>query len=202
MNTREVKILIEKYFDGETTLQEEEQLKHFFNSEEVPEELQELVPVFTFFKEEKQIVPSGKLNGQILQIPATARVIPFMQRRTFWLTVTGIAASILLLLTILIESGNKQPQKQNNFTQSRFTREEAQIAYKQTQHALAYISEKFNQGTEPLNQVAKIDYSKKFVEDIKKFDKGLSNLSGNMDKMDKGVGTLSKLSKINIIIKL
>jgi|GEM_PF-183318 len=202
MNTREIKTLVDKYFEGETTLQEEEQLKYFFNSDEVPEELQELVPVFTFFKEEKRIVPSGKLNGQILQIPVTARILPFMQRRSFWLTVAGIAASILLIVTIVIESGKNRPSYQDHFTQSGFTREEAQIAYKQTQQALAYVSEKFNRGTEPLSQVAKIEYSSKFVEDIKKFDKGLSNLSGNMDKMDKGVGTLSKLSKINIIIKL
>lgn len=202
MNTREVKILVEKYFGGETTLQEEKELMKFFASGNVPEELQYLTPVFAFFSNEKRVVPSEKLNEEINKISSTATVIQFFRKRAFWLTVSGIAASIVFIVAVVIESGKNQPSEPEKSAKAGYSKEETRHAYNQTRQVLAYVSDKFNRGVEPLNQVSKIGYSSIPVSEIRKFDKGLNDFAKNVEKMDKGVGQLDKLSKINIIIKL
>ncbi len=198
MNITEIKLLVEKYFEGETTLQEEEKLREFFSSTVVPAELAEFVPVFAYFNEEKKIVSSSVLPTK----PAPAKVIPIARKRSFWLAVSGIAASIIFIVTIVVESGKKNPAGNENYIRQQYSNEEINSAYNQTREVLAFVSNKFSQGTQPLNKVSKIGYSEKPFEQIKKFDKGLSNLSGNIDKMENGIETMSKLSKINIIIKL
>lgn len=198
MNIREVKLLIEKYFEGETTLQEEKKLKEFFSSSTVPAELEEFVPVFAYFSEEKKIVSTTVSQAK----PVPARVIPITRKRAFWLTVSGIAASIIFIVAIVVESGKNNPAGNENYTGQEYSSEEINAAYQQTRQVLAFVSNKFSQGTEPLNKVSKIGYSEKPLEQIKKLDKSLSNLSGNMVKMENGIETMSKLSKINIIIKL
>ena len=49
MNAIEIKKLLEKYFEGQTSLEEEEELRLFFASEDVPDELKSFIPHFQFF---------------------------------------------------------------------------------------------------------------------------------------------------------
>jgi len=202
MNTREVKILVDKYFGGETTLPEEEELRRFFNSENVPEELRDLIPVFAFFRKEKQIVTSEKPDAAIFSTAVPAKMIPLYRKRSFWLTVSGIAASVIFILAVVIESGRNQLPQQNKFAGTGYTKEDARIAFDQTREVLAYVSDKLSHGVEPLNKVSKIGYSSVPASEMRKFDKGLNNLAKNVDKMDRGVSQLDKLSKFDIIIKL
>ena len=47
--------LLNKYFDGDTTCEEERELRRFFTQETVPEHLKEYSPLFAFLaKENKQ----------------------------------------------------------------------------------------------------------------------------------------------------
>lgn len=46
MDYQLIEDLLDQYFEGATSLEEEKQLKHFFTYEEVPEHLQSLQPLF------------------------------------------------------------------------------------------------------------------------------------------------------------
>ena len=60
MNNTAIKYLIEQYFEGETSLQEEQQLRTYFQQGEVAEELKEYQPLFQYFATAKQEeLPSG-----------------------------------------------------------------------------------------------------------------------------------------------
>lgn len=82
--------LLNKYFEGETTCEEEHQLRNFFTQDIVPEHLESYRPMFAFFEEEKKqgITGSGKGAGQ-----------KFKMHRFIYYT-SGIAAGVLLLLGI------------------------------------------------------------------------------------------------------
>lgn len=66
MNTSEIKTLLNKYFEGATSLEEEEILRTFFTSAQVPEEFQSYAHHFQFFKELKKKNPENMPDDELL----------------------------------------------------------------------------------------------------------------------------------------
>ncbi len=87
MNEQKIQELLQRYFDGETTLAEERELQRFFAGEDIPESLKVYQPMFAFFVEEKAVEPPISKPGR--------RTI-----RLNWTIVTGVAASIAILFLI------------------------------------------------------------------------------------------------------
>ena len=44
--------LLNKYFEGETTLEDEQTLRAYFNQNNLPEHLKELAPMFIYIEDE------------------------------------------------------------------------------------------------------------------------------------------------------
>ena len=87
--------LLARYYEGETTLAEEKQLKEFFQQETVPAYLQKHAAQFRYFSESHQQQPSATFSHRLaekLTMPKPSRVI----RLTTW--GMRIAASVTLLL--------------------------------------------------------------------------------------------------------
>ena len=53
MELDRIEKLLEKYFDANTTVAEEEQLKEYFTKAEVAPQLKQYAPMFTYFSEAK-----------------------------------------------------------------------------------------------------------------------------------------------------
>lgn len=79
-----IKALIEKFFDGDTTAQEEEMLYSFFNSKRVPKELEKYRETLTAF-------------GLISRKAATAHV----RHTRMWRIVASAAAAVMLLFGVV-----------------------------------------------------------------------------------------------------
>ncbi|MDR1938759.1 MAG: hypothetical protein LBQ73_09740 [Tannerellaceae bacterium] len=91
--------LLTKYFEGETTADEERQLRSFFASGRAPQHLAAYKPMFAYFDEE-----IGKRQ-------AAARASSLRRRRLYGLA-AGVAAAALLLLGIrqaFFSSGTEDP---------------------------------------------------------------------------------------------
>ena len=91
-----INILIEKYFNGETTLQEENILKNYFKSEKVEASHEIYRPLFEVFQRESE---------EIYQ-PKSVKVIDYQptNRRRNWLqiaSISGVAATVLLAIWFL-----------------------------------------------------------------------------------------------------
>ena len=92
--------LLNKYWNCETTIPEEQELRRLFTEEELPEELPRYAPLFTYIKEEQAPRLSAGFEQRLqeslrnAEIPAIPRHMP---RRTMLMR---IAASILLLLGV------------------------------------------------------------------------------------------------------
>ncbi|MCF8366209.1 MAG: hypothetical protein K9H16_10520 [Bacteroidales bacterium] len=199
MNTTEIKILLEKYYACETSLDEEKILKTYFTSGRVDENLRVHTSIFTCLKNESSIKPADELEDKILEKLHAAARIPFYRNRIFWIYSTGIAASILFIFTFVFEMQNQK----TNTLHSNLSHSEknTKIAYEQTKIALAYVSEKYVRGTEPLSEVAKFSKSTIAVNELVKIGNEINTINHNMNKMGSGVDNLSKLSKFSIIVK-
>ncbi|MEK6478897.1 HEAT repeat domain-containing protein [Catalinimonas sp. 4WD22] len=99
MEAQEIKLLLEKFYEGETSLSEESQLRSVFESAEIPEELKREMPFFSGLselreeKEEDFFMPDRflqKINQEEEKV-IRQKSLP-LQR------LIGIAASIALLL--------------------------------------------------------------------------------------------------------
>lgn len=80
--------LINKYFEGETSAAEEQEIRMFFAKENVPQHLLLYKPMFAYFEEE--------IARKEVKVVTTNR---FKRRKIFYM-VSGIAAAMLLLLGI------------------------------------------------------------------------------------------------------
>ncbi|NDV81467.1 hypothetical protein [Bacteroides sp. 51] len=108
--------LLNRYFDGNTTCEEEREIKRFFREEDVPSELEIYRPLFAFFEEEAK------------------QYSPRRQKRYFIYTLSSIAAGLLIILSI---AGIKQINQPANFviidgyksTNIQLAREQAQAAF-------------------------------------------------------------------------
>ena len=87
MNEQKVHELLQRYFGGATSLDEERELQRYFAGKEIPCSLKVYQSMFAFFAEERAVNPPANKTG--------ARTI-----RLNWGIVTGIAASIAILFLI------------------------------------------------------------------------------------------------------
>lgn len=80
--------LLSKYFDGTTSLREEELLRNYFRSSEIPEHLKTYQGMFGYFDQEKQALTDG--TAPETSVPTHRKV-----RRLLW-TMTAMAACIAI----------------------------------------------------------------------------------------------------------
>lgn len=81
--------LLNKYFEGETTREEERELRRFFKQENLPQELSVYRPLFAYIEEEVAA------HQSTVQKPIQKR--PFARHFSTW---GGIAAGVLLLIGV------------------------------------------------------------------------------------------------------
>lgn len=137
MESDKIKIILEKYFEGETTISEEKQLKAYFSSANVATELLQYQPLFTYFSLEKEQGFESKMT-----VPENKK-----QRIIWW----SAAASVIVLLGIgSYVFLDDSPQKT---TSELGTYDDPEVAFRETQKALALLSNHVNVGIESVHYV-------------------------------------------------
>jgi hypothetical protein len=89
MTIEQVKQVLEKYWEGNTSVEEEFALKNFFSSDAVPEELRKYQPLFLWKTEQLQLKGSQILETKFRRTASLQ-----------WYVFLKIAAMILLVLTL------------------------------------------------------------------------------------------------------
>lgn len=151
MDYKKVNELLEKYFEGESTLQEEAMLSKYFNQNEVAAELKEYQPLFQYFEEEKAVQLSDNFESRLLEKIETQSTTPTKAkiRSINWGSrLRNIAAAAVLLLGSFMayQQINLPPEKVDKFAEYDAMTE--QEAYERTKAALMLISNKLNTSTE------------------------------------------------------
>jgi hypothetical protein len=149
--------LLEKYWKGETSIEEERLLKAHMQSDKVEQDLQSFQPMFQYFKEQK----NQQLDKEVVALikPKTAKVKLTTTKSNFFY-IRKIAAAILFIIIagFAFQQFN-QPTKEERMLSYWESKEikDPKIAYQKTKAALLLVSTKLNNGTgAALNQFSKI----------------------------------------------
>lgn len=143
MELKQIEILLEKYFEGETTLQEEKELKAYFSSNNVAPHLDVYVPMFTNFQKQKEIQFTKALPLQ-----------PRKQNNVKWI---GVAASVVVLFGTLLYFNNQNTSKDLGTFSS------PEEAFLETQKALHMVSLEVNKGVKSMEVLNEYEKTKKTI---------------------------------------
>ncbi|HEX2393795.1 MAG TPA: hypothetical protein VHI78_00520 [Bacteroidales bacterium] len=174
MEKNQIHRLLEKYFEGSTTLEEEKALRDFFSVS--GDDNPDLLPL----KRQFEIFSAGQslsFNTLDLESGIIKSIEDFEQKQippvrkpgiTRYLVAASIAIAVLLSGIFILKSQNKQ---------IRDTYTDPQIAYAETQKALLLISQKMNEGMQPLTNITKINSGNEQLKKLEKMDKSLEMLN-------------------------
>ncbi|MBA7554713.1 hypothetical protein ES705_47344 [subsurface metagenome] len=195
MDLQKIEKLLQKYYNGETSLEEEEVLRTFFASRDVPDHLEAEKEMFTYyygpFKDE---APNPGLEEKILDAirieGSRYRMQPVKKRLYLF---TSVAAGFLILLGsyFLITGKNGIEFSLKKYED---TYESPELAYLETKKTLLLISEKFNRGTKELQTLSTFDRVAKELNNISKVRYATESLY-TFSLFGTGVRGLENLSK-------
>lgn len=140
MELHNINELLDKYFDGNTTLAEEKQLKAYFSSDNVAPEHAQFKPLFGYYTAE--------------QTSETQKVFKFNKkpnRQWLW-TAASVVVMIGIGLTVL-QKNPTQPEQLGTF-------DDPEMAYQEAQKAFQLIAENLNKGKQNIQYLQEFENNK------------------------------------------
>ncbi len=168
MNSHRIENLLEKYFDGNTSLEDEKILKDFFQRESIPPHLVSLKDTFNYFSEEKTKDELDETFDQKILSKIDHFEISHKRqsRRRFIYYASGIAASILIIVNIFTNIDSFSSKLKDTF-------DNPQLAYEETRKALLLVSGTLNKGVKPVEKIATFDDGLEQMAKIKSLSTGM-----------------------------
>ncbi|MFV8374112.1 hypothetical protein [Flavobacterium sp. LB1P62] len=150
MELNKIEILLEKYFQGETSIAEENELRNYFSSLHVAQHLEQYKPMFGYFS-----LPKEQMLKQ--EIPR----LPRPRDKKHYVVWLSIAASVVVLLGI----GTYVFYDYENVNEKHDlgTYDDPEDALRETQKALALLSNHVNVGIESVYYIREYQESKELI---------------------------------------
>jgi hypothetical protein len=179
----EIRKLLDRFYLGETSLEEEKILQEYFSSASIAEELMPDRDLFRSLGDasDSVAVPEG-LNQKILDVIDRQEKKVVRTRRISVFSLSGLAAGLLVVIALYVGYFNDKPARLAS-NQMADTYEDPQDAYEEARRTLAYVSAKLNTGTSEL-------------EHVKKASKATSDPLKSLSKINKGSKELSLLGQL------
>lgn len=181
MKNKDVTLLLEKYYNGETSEEEESILKEYFRNENIPEIFREDQEIFAFYSK-KQTIPEpsqGFDEHLITAIDDEDYSVRKRGMRKIFITIAGIAAGLLIL------TGTWFFFMQNTGPKDTFS--DPEIAYTEAMKVLHDVSYRLNSGVSALEPVGKL-------HEIT--ERSLNTINRSTEKIEKNIGTLDQYIKV------
>lgn len=164
----EIKKLLEKYYEGKTSLSEEKLLKEYFNKETIPDELRvERVVFLSFIESSRMEVLDEAFDKEVMGLVLEGRREKRRKKPVLYY-LSAVAAGLAFLLGayfLLIDQ--KGPfEKESGFEM--FAVQDPDTAFEETRKALYLISEVFNRGTAELSSISKFSEGTSHLEGLGK----------------------------------
>jgi len=135
-SVKKIDSLLKKYFEGETDLREEAQLKKYFSSDLVDSTHKQYTPLFSYFS-----------NNEKEQLSNAIKLPKAKSQRFKWMS---IAASFALMASVYVGYSIKQEN-------------EIKDAFSQTQMALDFLSGNMNKGNQAFAQLDKFKQTTEII---------------------------------------
>lgn len=155
MDSKEIGQLLEKYWNCETSLEEEQTLRNYFNGPDVPGQLKETAELFKFFEGERLRALDGNFDDNVMRTVKKSERKMKVVSMVRWVQVARIAAGVLVVVVAgyfvrneIIES-KEQAQVVDTFS-------DPKEALEETKKALMLISKSFGKakaGASKINMI-------------------------------------------------
>jgi hypothetical protein len=164
MDYNKIKILLEKYWNCETTLEEESLLQEYFSGTDMPEDLKEYKPLFQYYKSQRAVkVTEGFEERVISEIESNEKK---GKRRYLNIYYKVAAAVILILFFVTIhQQFIKVREKATVLVQDTF--EDPEKALEETKKALLLVSEKWNKGKDNITKLSEFNRAERIIKNEK-----------------------------------
>jgi hypothetical protein len=169
MDSNRIDELLTRYWNGETSLEEEEQLREYFKGSQVPEQWKEIAALFRYFEEsKKKSLEDQPFDPRVLekvpvQKPRNAVRLLYNSMRI----AAGVAVLMIAVWFVRKEIRTSTPQEIVD------TYDDPKLAFEETKKALMMISKSFGKAEE---QAKKINLFNEATEGIQKDKKDKTKL--------------------------
>jgi hypothetical protein len=195
MRKEEIKRLLEKYYNGESTDEEERQLKELFSKEIVPDEFQHDREIFSYFRYSASMPgPSDGFEERIISAAGTGENNAMPHGRRILFTAISIAAGLALLAgSYFLLMRNQGP---------RDTYSDPAIAYAETMKILYSVSYQLNRGARELEPVTMLrNVPAKSLDAIDRPARIMNEKLKSLGQLDRALKTLDMINNENKINK-
>ncbi len=144
MDYNQLETLIKKYWDCETSLEEEERLREWFRTHEVPERFRETAKLFSYFDEQKQKATGEHFDKQLVKKLNAPKGKTVSLLQTSLRIAAGIAVVAAAIFFVQQEIQDKPDMA---------AIEDPQKAFEETKKALMMISKGFNSAEEQAKKI-------------------------------------------------
>jgi len=139
MDSNEIKQLLEKYWNCETSLEEEQQLKEYFRGNNIPESFKETSELFRYFEAQKKDSLNHGFDGEVMKRIKEERPQGKVVKMMF--NVARIAAGVVVVVAATYFV--RQEIRKSYPPEIADTYSDPKLAFEETKKALMMISKGF-----------------------------------------------------------
>ena len=140
MDSRQTEQLLEKYWNCETSLEEEQQLRGFFRSEGIPEGMKETADLFRYFDQQKKVqLSEASFDGDVVRKINATR--PAAKTVKMYYNYARIAAGLVVVVAATYFVG--QEVRKSYPAEVTDTYSDPKLAFEETKKALMMLSKGF-----------------------------------------------------------
>ena len=156
-----MKELLEKYFDGNTSLEEERKLKQYFRSAKVDEEMKPFGPLFQAIDNEQVEGVSDEFESNLFaKLDEGAKVVRMNSWRRNILRIAAVGAVLLAAYFAL----RPTPAQVQEIAWEKYEVTDEELALEETKKALMLLSSKLNRGkNKTAKEVSKTEKVTKYL---------------------------------------
>lgn len=150
-----IESILDKYWQGETSLEEENQLRTFFNQPHVPNHLKVYQPLFAYQNEEQQKRVSDNFEQRVLerirQYDEPMKPVINPRSTSYWMRYAAI-----LIIGLAIFGGYQyyQSTQPSQLKAQVDTFDDPEEAYAETKRALLMVSNQLNRGEKEMSRLS------------------------------------------------
>jgi hypothetical protein len=179
MEPERIKVLLDKYYEGKTSMEEETQLAGFFMNPGVPSEMEaDRLLFISLLESSKVTIPDEKFDEKLfaaIESQEKGKVRESNINR-FIIPLAGIAAGLLILIGSYFLLVERQAQDSFPAYHSQAI-DDPQLAYEEARGALLAVSQVMNKGTRELEALSRMEDATRNLAMINKFEQGAGELS-------------------------
>lgn len=154
MDYNKIQALLDKYWEAQTSIEEEKILKNYFNQSDIDTRLKEFQPLFQHFELEKEVSVSDGFEDRLLSQISEKPDTKVIQLKSWYYRIASAAAILLICFTayFLQQYEPMQPSKKGATVIVLDDAENAEEAYAKVKAALMIVSAKMNKGNQATKQ--------------------------------------------------